>query len=118
MSTKHDSQESVPQYDAHLIPAKSAARQHREGKGFGHPPHDEPNGESSHTTDSYTVDQEGLINNYGIEPEMYVEVPGDLREQAAQDAAKRVHELQELSEDEDGKLTTKHVWRHNGPGMI
>ena len=49
---------------------------------------------------------------------MYVEVPGDLREQAAQEAAERAHELQELSEDEDGKLTTKHDWRHKGPGLI
>lgn len=118
MSTKHDSQESAPQYDAHLIPAESAARQHREGKDFGHTSHDELKGEPSHTTDGYTVDQEGLINNYAIEPEMYVEVPGDLREQAAQEAAERVHELQELTEDEDGKLTTKHDWRHKGPGMI
>ncbi|MEO9125771.1 MAG: hypothetical protein ABI262_13970 [Microcoleus sp.] len=118
MNTKNDSQESVPQYDAHITPAESAARQHREGKDFGHTPHDEPNGESSHTTDGYTVDQEGLINNYGIEPEMYAEVPGDLREQAAQKAAERAHELQELSEDEDGKLTTEHDWRHKGPGLI
>ncbi len=118
MNTEDDSQESVPQYDAHLVPAESAARQHREGKDFGHPPHEETDGESSHATDGYTIDKEGLINNYGIEPEMYVEVPGDLREQAAQESAERAGELQELSEDEDGKLTAKHDWRHKGPGMI
>ena len=83
MNTKNDSQESVPQYDVHITPAESAARQHREGKDFGHTPHDQPNGE-----------------------------------QAAQKAAERAHELQELSEDEDGKLTTEHDWRHKGPGLI
>jgi len=118
MNTQNDSQEHIPQYDAHLIPAESAARQHREGKDFGHIPHDKADGKSNHSTDGYTVDKEGLINNYAIEPEMYVEVPGDLREQAAQEAAERAHELQELSEDEDGKLTTKHDWRHKGPGLI
>ena len=118
MNTKNDSQEHIPQYDAHLIPAESAARQQREGKNFGHTPHDGPDGESSHTTDGYTVDKEGLINNYAIEPEMYVEVPGDLREQATQAAAEHVHEMQELAEGEDGKLTKKHDWRHKGPGLI
>ncbi|NMF86379.1 hypothetical protein [Nodosilinea sp. P-1105] len=118
MNTKHDSQKHIPHYDPHLIPAESAARQHREGQNFGHPPHDGPNEASSHTTDGYTVDQEGLINNYPIEPEMYVEVPGDLREQAAQEVAEHAHEMQELSEDEDGKLTMKHDWRHKGPGLI
>jgi hypothetical protein len=34
MNTKNNSQESVPQYDAHLIPAESAARQHREEKAL------------------------------------------------------------------------------------
>jgi len=58
MNTQNDSQAHIPQYDAHLIPAESAARQHREGKSFGHTPHDEPNSESIHTTDGYTVDQE------------------------------------------------------------
>ena len=118
MNIHNDSQEHIPQYDAHLIPAESAARQHREGESFGHAPHNEPDEASSHTTDGYTVDQEGLINNYAIEPEMYIEVPGDLRKQTAQEAAERAHEMQELSEDEDGKLTTQHDWRHKGPGLI
>lgn len=45
-------------------------------------------------------------------------MPGDLREQAAQEAAERPREMQELSEDEDGKLTTEHDWRHKGSGLI
>ena len=118
MNNENDSQASVPQYDAHITPAESIARQHREGKYFGHTSHEEPDGESSHATEGYTVDQEGLLNNYAIEPEMYVDVPGDLREQAAQAAAEHAHEMQELSEDEDGKLTTEHDWRHKGPGLI
>jgi hypothetical protein len=82
MSNQKNSQDSVPQYDAHIAPAESVARQHREGKYFGHTSHKEPDGKSSHATDGYTVDKEGLLNNYAIEPEMYVDVPGDLQTQA------------------------------------
>jgi hypothetical protein len=49
---------------------------------------------------------------------MYVNVPGDRQEQAAQEKAEYAHQLQELSEDEDGKLTTEHDLRHKGPGLI
>lgn len=44
-----------------LIPAEANARQQREGSSFLRSP--APNGA--------TVDQEGLTNNYGVEPEMY-----------------------------------------------
>jgi len=118
MSNQDDSQQSVPQYDPHIIPAESAARRDREGKYFGHTSREQADGESSHPTDGYSVDKEGLLNNYPIEPEMYVNVPGDLEEQAAQDVIERAHQLQELSEDEEGKLTTEHDWRHKGPGLI
>jgi hypothetical protein len=30
----------------------------------------------------------------------------------------RAHELEELQEDETGKLTAEHDWRHKGPGLI
>jgi len=119
MSTQNDSQDSVPQYDAHIIPAESAARQHREGKDFGHTSHVEANGELSQATEGYTVDKEGLLNNYAIEPEMYVNVPGDMQEQAveeAKEASEYAHELKDL--DENGKLTTEHDWRHKGPGLV
>ena len=115
MSNQND---SIPQYDTHIIPAESVARQHREGKNFGHTSHAEADGISSQATEGYTVDKEGLLNNYAIEPEMYVDVPGDRQEQAAQEKAKYAHQLQELSEEEDGKLTTEHDWRHKGPGLI
>jgi hypothetical protein len=117
-SSNNDSSDAVPQYDSHIVPAESAARQQREGKDFGHTSHVDDGDESSNVADGYTVDKEGLLNNYAIEPEMYVNVPGDLREKAAQEAADKTHQLEELSEDEDGKLTTEHDWRHKGPGMI
>jgi hypothetical protein len=118
MSTQNDSLDSIPQYDAHIIPAESVARQHREGKDFGHTSHVETDGELSQVTEGYTVDKEGLLNNYPIEPEMYVNLPGDMQEQAAQENAEYAHQLQDLSEDEDGKLTTEHDWRHKGPGLV
>lgn len=118
MTNQNDSQNSIPQYDAHIIPAESVARQHREGKQFGHTSHEGVDGKSSQATKGYTVDKEGLLNNYAIEPEMYVNVPGDMQEQAAHEKAEYVHRLQDLSEDEDGKLTTEHDWRHKGPGLI
>ncbi len=52
---------------------------------------------------------------------MYVNVPGDRQVQAAEEAKEAsdyAHELKDLSEDEDGKLTTEHDWRHKGPGLI
>ena len=49
---------------------------------------------------------------------MYIKVPGDLREQEQKYLIQRRHELQELSSDEDGKLTIEHDWRHKGPGLI
>ena len=49
---------------------------------------------------------------------MYIKEPGDLKEQQKQLRRQRLQELQELSEDEEGKLTIEHDWRHKGPGMI
>jgi hypothetical protein len=44
-----------------LIPAEAASRMAREGQGFMQAP----------AFNGATVDQEGLTNNYGIEPAMY-----------------------------------------------
>jgi hypothetical protein len=44
-----------------LIPAEAASRMEREGQGFMQAP----------AFNGSTVDQEGLTNNYGIEPAMY-----------------------------------------------
>jgi hypothetical protein len=71
---------SADSYDAHIIPAETAARKDREGDDFKQLPDDVENKDSIDTTGGYTVDQEGLTNNYAIEPEMYSEAPGDLAE--------------------------------------
>lgn len=69
---------AVDTYDLHIVPAETAARKAREGEHYKQLP-DEQEGEGSiDTTSGFTVDKEGLANNYAIEPEMYVEVPGDL----------------------------------------
>lgn len=109
-----------PQYDPHIVPAEVGAREDREGRQFGHPVHEsgQANPESIHTTDGYTVDQEGLINNYAVEPEMYLNQPGDLRQENEELRAQRLHEMEELQESEEGKLTMEHDYRHRGPGMI
>jgi hypothetical protein len=65
-------------YDRVILPAETAARKEREGESFRQLPNEE---ENMDTTAGYTVDREGLANNYAIEPEMYVETPGDLEEE-------------------------------------
>ena len=67
-------------YDRGIIPAETAARKEREGANFKtHPTED--NSDSVHTEGGYTVDKEGLLNNYAVEPEMYYETPGDARKE-------------------------------------
>ena len=119
MKDKSDSTPIIPHYDPHIIPAESVARAVREGKQFGHVDRDAPGDkEHLHNRDGYTIDQEGLVNNYAVETEAYISEPGDLREKELELKAKRRRELQELSEDEKGKLTMEHDWRHKGPGLI
>ena len=91
-------------YDRNIIPAETAARLEREGKLFGQTPEAE---DSLDTTGGYTVDREGLLNNYPIEPEMYINEPGDLREKEEALARERARELKEINEP-GGK----------GPGII
>ncbi|MBD2627327.1 hypothetical protein [Trichormus variabilis] len=115
-------------YDRGIIPAETAARIAREGENYkkipteeqlsSAPTDDQTNDLSIRTTDGYTVDQEGLLNNYPVEPEMYYEVPGDARENIARDAAERVEELREVKEDKAGELTEKGDKRGKGTGMI
>jgi hypothetical protein len=106
-------------YDRGIIPAETAARMEREGDAYKHTPDNEEAADGIDTTGGYTVDSEGLANNYAIEPEMYVNEPGDLRE--AEQAAKeqRRQELQEVNQtDETGKLTNDQDNRGHGPGVI
>ena len=109
---------SVDTYDAHIVPAETAARKEREGDGFKQKPH-QPEDDDLDTAAGYTVDKEGLVNNYAIEPEMYINEPGDLREKEAELAKERAQELAEVrGDDETGKLTTDGDQRGRGPGVI
>ncbi|GAX38118.1 hypothetical protein [Nodularia sp. NIES-3585] len=118
----------VDSYDRGIIPAETVARKEREGENYKTLPteetqkdastNDQSNTESINTTDGYTVDQEGLVNNYAVEPEMYYEKPGDARKQSIQDSAERVEELREINQDQEGKLTEESDTRGKGPGII
>jgi hypothetical protein len=61
-------------YDAHIIPAETAARKEREGEDYKQIPDDNLDGGAA-------VDNEGLLNNYAVEPEMYYEASGDAQTQ-------------------------------------
>lgn len=105
-------------YDPNLIPAETAARKEREGAVYKQVP-DEAGGESIDTSGGYTVDQEGLVNNYAIEPEMYIEEPGDLREEQEAEEARRRAELQEINQtDESGQVSGGSDTRGKGVGRI
>ncbi|MEO1093811.1 MAG: hypothetical protein AAFX01_02785 [Cyanobacteria bacterium J06638_28] len=104
-------------YDPNLIPAETAARKEREQEDYKQVP--EQSAGDIDTAGGYTVDQEGLVNNYAIEPEMYVEEPGDLREENAKEEAARARDLKEVNEtDEQGDLTLQSDNRGKGVGII
>ncbi|MGC1245461.1 MAG: hypothetical protein WA865_04540 [Spirulinaceae cyanobacterium] len=103
-------------YDRNLVNAETAARQEREGKDFKETP--EKEGDID-TTSGYTVDKEGLANNYAVEPEIYAETPGDMQEKNEEVAAERSQELKEVNKtDEDGKLSKDKDERGKGTGVI
>jgi FtsZ-interacting cell division protein ZipA len=104
-------------YDRAIIPAETAARQEREKEAFKESP--DPEEERIKTTSGYTVDREGLANNYAVEPEMYVNEPGDLREERKERREEKAETRQEINEtDEEGKLTMAGDERGKGPGLI
>lgn len=78
MSHLNNNNDSTPGYDRGIIPAEVDARKQREGQSFGHLPNEfeQVDSESVHTSDGYTVDRERLLNNYAVEPEMYINEPG------------------------------------------
>lgn len=121
MSTKKDVQKdvSVDNYDAHIVPAETAARKEREGDAYKRTPH-QPEDEDLDTSAGYTVDKEGLVNNFAIEPEMYINEPGDLRQKEEELAAERAQEIAEVNEtNEQGKLSGgDHDSRGKGTGII
>lgn len=92
-------------YDRGIEPAEVTARRQREGAGFKQTL--QPEAGESDRTGGFTVDREGLANNYAVEPEMYIEEPGDLEAQKQADAARRAAELREIN-TEGGK----------GPGAV
>jgi hypothetical protein len=118
----------VDTYDRGIIPAETAARKEREGDLYktlpteereaDAPTDDQTTAQSIRTTDGYTVDKEGLLNNYAVEPEMYYEVPGDAAASAEQDADTRMEELAEVNEDKEGELTEQGDVRGKGTGLI
>jgi hypothetical protein len=106
-------------YDRGIVPAETAARKEREGQEYKHLPEDDGDIETIDTTGGYTVDSEGLANNYAIEPEMYYEVPGDLKAKEEAEAAARAEELADIiDDDESGKLTMDGDKRGKGPGLV
>jgi hypothetical protein len=126
-NTRHiavDSSERAQEdmYDRGIVPAETAARKEREGTAYKHLPEDE--GITDKATDElaetggYTVDKEGLVNAYAIEPEMYYEVPGDARQEAEEDKNERIEELVEANQDKKGQLTMDGDTRGKGPGAI
>lgn len=103
-------------YDPNIVPAETAARKEREQEDYKQRPDKEGN---INTTKGYTVDQEGLSNNYAIEPEMYINEPGDLAEEQAQNKAERAKELADRNQtNEDGNLTVDSDDRSKGVGII
>lgn len=91
-------------YDPHLTAAETGARQDREKDKFKEKPE---NQSDMDTKSGFTVDREGLANNYAIEPEMYVEQPGDLRQKEQEQEEHRQEELEEINHS-GGK----------GPGLV
>lgn len=67
-------------FDRGIVPAETAARKEREGENYKKPEKQKEEGDLD-TNAGATVSNEGLANNYAIEPEMYVNEPGDLSEE-------------------------------------
>lgn len=115
-------QKPNPHYDPNLVPAEVGARKQREQEEFLEQPNPEPEQKTSDSIDTregYTVDKEGKLNNFAIEPEMYVNEPGDLRPKEEALAAEREKEREEVQEvDEQGKLTMEEDRRGEGPGIF
>jgi hypothetical protein len=117
---KHDHSADVDTYDRGIVPAETAARKEREGEEYKRSLHEEkPESGDIDTTGGYTIDKEGLSNNYAIEPEMYINEPGDLREENQKEVAERTTEMAQVNEtDETGKLTSEHDDRGRGTGIV
>lgn len=78
MENKTEHSVNTDNFDKGIVPAETAARKEREGDDYKQPVENKKG--STDTTAGATVSNEGLANNYAIEPEMYVEEPGDLKD--------------------------------------
>jgi hypothetical protein len=116
--TTRNEQMDTSTADRGIIPADVAARMDREGDDFKKTADDQAGAESLDVTGGATVDQEGLANNYAIEPEMYHEQPGDMRQEQEEGAAHHAQQLEEVNEDKEGELTMDSDRRGRGPGLI
>ncbi len=67
-------------FDRGIVPAETAARIEREGEDYKEKV--EKKEGSIDTAAGATVSNEGIANNYAVEPEMYIDEPGDLSEEA------------------------------------
>jgi hypothetical protein len=116
-----DKQQDVSRdtYDRGITPAETAARKEREGDLYKKTIHDEAGTEHVDTTSGYTVDNEGLVNNFAIEPEMYYEEPGDLKAKEEALEAERAEEIEEVRDtDKQGELSLEDDKRGKGTGII
>ncbi len=76
-------------YDPHIIPSETAARKEREGDNFKRLAKHPVGSNSIDTTGGFTVDKEGLVDNFAIEPEMYYTTRGDLPNKVKQEAIRQ-----------------------------
>jgi hypothetical protein len=115
--SQHNPRVESDNFDPHIIPAETAARKEREQENYKHPP--KKSDQDIDSTGGYTVDQEGLVNNFAIEPEMYVNEPGDLRDEQQANNERRKQELHDANQtDEEGKLTMQSDNRSKGVGQV
>ena len=84
-------------YDRVITSAETAARIAREGANFKKLPKLEKGTDTIDVNAGYTVDREGLANNYAIEPEMYYEIPGDRRTENREDREMRIAEIKDIN---------------------
>ncbi len=94
-------------YDAHLIPAETAARIEREGDRYKNVVREDESADPINATGGHTVDSEGLTNNYAIEPEMYYEKPGDVNQSEPITASE--HPKHDLHLEVRAKATIKEI---------
>ena len=116
--TTRNDQMDTSTADRGIVPAEVAARMDREGSDYRKTADEQAGAESLDVTAGATVDQEGLANNYAVEPEMYYETPGDIREQEEAEEAARSQEIAEANEDKQGDLTMEGDRRGRGPGVV